>query len=40
MKRSGHQGSKNPEEIVSIIVNDLLKKLPGIKGDPSSSTFK
>lgn len=45
VKRSGHHGSKNPEEAVEIIVNDLLKgkvfeKLPGRSGYPSFAKFK
>ena len=45
VKRSGHHGSKDPEETVSIIVNDLLKgkvfeQLPGRTGYPSFPNFK
>lgn len=45
VKRSGHHGSRNPEEAVEIIVNDLRKgkvfeKLPGRSGHPSFAKFK
>ena len=45
VKRSGHRGSRNPEEAVEIIANDLLKgkvfeKLPGRSGYPSFAKFK
>ena len=45
VKRSGHHGSKNPEEAVQIIVNDLLKgnvfeQQPGRSGYPSFAKFK
>ena len=45
VKRSGHHGSKNPEEAVEIIVNDLLKgnifeQQPGRSGYPSFAKFK
>lgn len=43
-RRSGHHGSKNPEEAVTITVNDLLQgrvfhKLPGRPGCHSFPTF-
>ena len=45
IKRSGHHGSKNPEEAVEVIVNDLLKgnvfgHRPGRSGYPSFAKFK
>ena len=45
VKRSGHHGSKNPEEAVEIIVNDLLKsnvseQQPGRSGYSSFAKFK
>lgn len=45
VKRSGHHGSKDPEEAVSIIVNDLIRgkvfeKSPGRQGYPSFPKFK
>ena len=45
VKRSVYHGSKNPEEAVDIIVNDLLKgnvfeQMPGRSGYPSFAKFK
>lgn len=45
VKRSGYHGSKDPEEAVEVIVNDLLlgnvfEKVPGRSGYPSFAKFR